>query len=58
MKKIPLTNPIAMVFDSVADLDPGSGAFFNPWIRDGKKSGSGMNILDHFSETVFRVKNN
>jgi hypothetical protein len=40
----------------------GSGfqCFFDPWIRDGKKSGSGMNIPDHFSEsleTFFRAKN-
>jgi hypothetical protein len=47
---------------SVADPDPGSGVFLSPGsgIRDGKKSGSGMNILDSFSkslETVFRVKN-
>jgi hypothetical protein len=33
--------------NSVAD--PGSGAFFVPGIRDGKKSGCGMNIPDHFS---------
>jgi hypothetical protein len=53
-----------MVFDSVADPDPGSGAFLTPGsgIRDGEKfgSGSGMNITDYFSEsleTVFRVKN-
>jgi hypothetical protein len=44
------------VFVSVAD--PGSGAFFDPWIRDGKQnSGSRMNIPDHFVseslETVF-----
>jgi hypothetical protein len=26
---------------------------FDPWIRDGKnQSGSGMNILDHFSENL------
>jgi hypothetical protein len=34
--------------------------FFDPWIRDGKKSGSGMNISDHYSqslETVFIAKN-
>jgi hypothetical protein len=33
---------------------------FDPGIRDGKKSGSGMNIPDHFSEsleTVFWIKN-
>jgi hypothetical protein len=40
----------------VADPDP---VLFDPGIRDGKKSGSGMNIPDHFSEsleTVFRAK--
>jgi hypothetical protein len=49
---------------SIADLNPGSGVFLaldpGSEIRDGKKSGSGMNIPDHFSEslgTVFRVKN-
>jgi hypothetical protein len=46
--------------------DPGSGAFFCRWIRYpdpgsgmGKKSGSGINIPDHFPEsieTVFWVK--
>jgi len=49
--------------DSVSD--PGSYAFLvfltpGSGIRDGKKSGSGMNIPDHFSEsleTVFRVEN-
>jgi hypothetical protein len=37
--------------------DPGSGAFFKPWM--GKKSGSGMNNPDHISEsleTIFWVK--
>jgi hypothetical protein len=43
--------------------DPGSGVFFYPGIRirDGKETGSGMNIPDHYSkslETGFRVKNN
>jgi hypothetical protein len=38
-----------------------SGNFFYPWIqiRDGKKSGSGMNIQDNFSkslETVLGLK--
>jgi hypothetical protein len=46
---------------SVVDSDPGSGAFLTPGsrirIRDGKKSESGMNIPDHFSETLVRVKN-
>jgi hypothetical protein len=57
---------------SVANPDLVSGAFLTPGsgIRDGKKSGSGMeknpdpgsgmNIPDHFSEsleTVFRAKN-
>jgi hypothetical protein len=27
---------------------------FDPWIRDGKKSGSGLNIPDHFSESLDR----
>jgi hypothetical protein len=43
-----------MVLNSVADPDPGSGAFLTPGsrIRDGKKSGSGfgMNNPDHISE--------
>jgi hypothetical protein len=41
---------ILNVFSSVADPDPGPGA----WIRDGKKSrsGSGMNIPDHISESI------
>ncbi len=61
-KNIPLTNPIALVLGSVADPDPGSGDVLTPGsgIRDGKKSGSRMNIPDHFYdslETVFRVKN-
>jgi hypothetical protein len=47
---------------SVPDPDPGSGAFLTPVSGKRKKSGSGfgMNIPDHFSEsleTVFRVKN-
>jgi hypothetical protein len=49
---------------SFADPDPGSSVFFNPSIRiqDGKKygSGSGLNIPNHFSEslkTFFWVKN-
>jgi hypothetical protein len=32
---------------------------FDPWIRDGEKSGSGMNIPDHLPgslETVFVLK--
>jgi hypothetical protein len=44
--------------------DQGYGAIFTPGsgsrIRDGKKSGSGINILDHIFEsleTIFRVKN-
>jgi hypothetical protein len=41
--------------------DPGSGAFFTPGSGMGKKSrsGSGMNILNHISEsleTIFGVK--
>jgi hypothetical protein len=47
---------------NVADPDPGSAAFFNPWIRNGKKSGFGVreNISDYISEslvTIFWVKN-
>jgi hypothetical protein len=45
---------------SVADPDPGSGASLTPGSGTGKKSGSGMNIPDHISdslETVFRGKN-
>jgi hypothetical protein len=33
---------------------------FKPWIRDEKKFGYGMKILDHFSgslETIFWLKN-
>jgi hypothetical protein len=46
----------------VADQDPGSGAFLYPRSGMVKKSGSGsgMNILDLFSESleiVFGVKN-
>jgi hypothetical protein len=46
-----LTYPVE--FCSVAD--PGSGAFFDPWIRNPgwvKKSGSGMNKPDHISESL------
>ncbi len=41
-------------FSSVADLDPGSGAFLTPGSGMGKKSGSGsgMNIPDHISESL------
>jgi hypothetical protein len=46
---------------SVADPDPGSGAFLTPGTGMGKNSGSGsgMNNPDHISEsleTVLRVK--
>ncbi len=44
---------------SVADQDPGSGAFWL-WIRDGKKSGSRMTMPDHISEglsNIFWIKN-
>jgi hypothetical protein len=46
---------------SVADPDPGSGAFLTPgsWIRIEKKSRSGLIIPDHFYESleiVFIVK--
>jgi hypothetical protein len=41
---------------SVADPDPGSGigCFFDPWIRDGRKSasGSGMNNPDHIFKSL------
>jgi hypothetical protein len=38
-------------------VDPGSGDFLAPGsgIRDGKKSGSGMNIPDYFSESLETV---
>ncbi len=51
--------------NSVADPDPGSGAFLTPGSGMGKNqdrdpgSGSGMNTLDHVSkslETIFWVK--
>jgi hypothetical protein len=51
------------VVSSVADPDPGSGAFFTPrsGIRDGKNqdpgSGAGMNIPVHISESLERVEN-
>jgi hypothetical protein len=40
--------------DSVADPDPGSGAFLTPGSGMGKKmrSWSGMNISDHISESL------
>jgi hypothetical protein len=39
---------------TVADPYPGAVTFLNPRIRDGKKSrsGSGMNIPDHISESI------
>jgi hypothetical protein len=40
------------------DPDSGSGTFFDPGIRDGEKNpdpGSGMNIPDHFSESLGTV---
>jgi hypothetical protein len=39
---------------SVADPDPGSGAFLTPGSGMGKNSGSGsgMNNLDHISESL------
>jgi hypothetical protein len=40
---------------SVADPDPGSGAFLAPGSGISKKSGSGMNNPDHISENL---KNN
>jgi hypothetical protein len=43
-----------LVYGSVADPDPGSGVFLTPGSGMGKKSrsGSGMNILDHISESL------
>jgi hypothetical protein len=51
-----------MIVYSVAYPDPGSSAFFAPWIRDpgSKKSGSGISIPDHISEsleTIVGIKN-
>jgi hypothetical protein len=51
-----------MYITSVANPDPGSGAFLTPGSGMGNKFGSGtrMNIEDHFSkslETVCWVKN-
>jgi hypothetical protein len=44
--------PVVNIFFSVADPDPGSGAFLTPGygFRNGKKIGSGsrMNIPDQF----------
>jgi hypothetical protein len=48
----------SVVSTSVADPDPRSGAFFDPWIQD-PGSRSGMNNADHISEsleTIFWVK--
>jgi hypothetical protein len=50
------------VISNVADPDPGSGHLLTPGSEMGKKSrsGSGMNIPDHISEslgTIFWVKN-
>jgi hypothetical protein len=45
---------------SVADPDPGSGAFLTPGSGMGKKSESGMKNPDHISkclETIFLGKN-
>jgi hypothetical protein len=41
----------------VADPDPGYGAFLTPGsgIWDGKKSGSGISILDHISKSLITV---
>jgi hypothetical protein len=44
---------------SVANPDPGSGAFLTPGSGMGKRSGSGMKNPDHISECLvafFRVK--
>ncbi len=56
-----ITTLMAMFFLSVADPDPGSGAFLIPGFAMGKisESGSGMNNLDHIFaslETIFWVK--
>jgi hypothetical protein len=58
---------MTMIQSSVADPDPGSGAFFYPWTRDpdpgwkkNPDSGSGMNIPVHIFEnlvSVFLVQN-
>jgi hypothetical protein len=50
-----------MLRTSVADPDPGTGAFLTPGSGRGKKSGSGSrtNIPDHISEsfeTIFLLK--
>ncbi len=42
-----------MVRTSVADPDPGSGAFLIPGSRMGKKSGSGIQIRDEKPESCF-----
>ena len=39
-----------LLISSVADPDPGSGAFLTPGSGMGKKSGSGMSNPDHFRE--------
>ena len=47
------------VKSSVADPDPGSGAFLTPGSGMGKKSGSGTDNPDHISESlevIFWVK--
>jgi hypothetical protein len=41
-----------MLSYSVADPNPGSGAFLILRSGLGKKSGSGMNSLDHISESL------
>jgi hypothetical protein len=52
---------VRMLRTSVADPDPGNGAFLTPASGRGKKSGSRymMNIPDHISEsfeTIFWLK--
>jgi hypothetical protein len=50
-----------IIFCSVADPDPGSGigCFFDPWIRDGKKSASGSGIRDEQPGSYFlELRNN
>jgi hypothetical protein len=43
------------LLSTVADLDPGSGAFFDPWIRD-QGSGMGKKSRSGSLENIFWVK--
>jgi hypothetical protein len=49
------TNCLYGVIYSVADPNPGSGAFLTPGSGMEKKSGSGVNIPDQFSESVEKI---